>query len=99
MKTCGANSGRRNKGPGDMQIDWTISLGAIVNALVVAIGGVGMLFTMRAQLSMMNDRLTAPENEAKTQTQILIDVAKQEARQDGLERRFDDLVRRLDAKT
>jgi hypothetical protein len=69
-------------------IDWTISLGAIVNALVVTIGGVGMLFTMRAQLAMLNERLTALENEANTQTQILVDVAKQEARQDGLESRF-----------
>jgi hypothetical protein len=79
-----------------MQIDWTISIGAILQTCVIAVGGIGVVFTMRADLASVSKRLDALEKEAEAQTAILIQLAEQKVRQEGFEVRLNGLERRLD---
>jgi hypothetical protein len=80
-----------------MQIDWTISIGAILQTATIAIGGLGVVFTMRADLKAVSKRLDALEDEAKQQTNILVQLAEQKVRQEGFEVRLNDFSRRLDS--
>ena len=76
--------------------DWTISIGTIVNTLVIAAAAVAAVSTMRSQLETLSTRMNDLEAEAKTQTTILVTIAGQEARLDAQQTRMDDLMRRLD---
>lgn len=78
-----------------IDVDWTISLGAIINTLVIAAGGLMTLGALRFQLRSLDERLAYLEGEAKKQTEILTTLARQDARLDGLDTRFDDLISNL----
>lgn len=78
------------------QIDWTISIGAIVQTSAMVLGGIGVVFSMRADLHAVSKRLDALEREAEQQTAILVQLAEQKVRQEGLETRLNDLTRRFD---
>lgn len=78
-----------------IDIDYTISLGAILNTAVIAAGGLMTLGALRYQLKSLDTRLADLEGEAKTQTEILTTLARQDARLDGLDTRFNDLMTRL----
>ena len=53
------------------------------------------LGALRYQLKSLDTRLADLEGEAKTQTEILTTLARQDARLDGLDTRFNDLMTRL----
>lgn len=78
-----------------IDIDYTISLGAIINTAVIAAGGLMTLGALRFQLKSLDQRLADLEGEAKTQTEILTTLARQDARLDGLDTRFNDLITHL----
>jgi hypothetical protein len=78
-----------------IDIDYTISLGAIINTAVIAAGGLMTLGALRFQLKSLDERLADLEGEAKTQTEILTTLARQDARLDGLDTRFSDLITHL----
>ncbi|MGD9545057.1 MAG: hypothetical protein AB7F41_14535 [Methylocystis sp.] len=78
-----------------IDIDYTISLGAIVNTVVIAAGGLMTLGALRFQLKSLDARLADLEGEAKKQTDILTTLARQDARLDALDTRFNDLIARL----
>jgi hypothetical protein len=80
-----------------MQIDWTISIGAIIQTAAIVVGGVGVVFTIRAELKSVSKRVEGLEIEAKQQTAILVQLAEQKVRQEGFEVRLNDFGRRLDS--
>ncbi len=80
--------------------DPTISLGSIITAVAMLIGGIGFVWAMRgdikllaASLDFQSKRLEKVENSMNKVTEILVDVAAQGARLDGHDKLLDDLRR------
>ena len=78
------------------QVDWTISIGAVVQTATIAVGGIGVVAAMRADLAHITKRLDRLDDEAEKQTNILVQLAEQKVRQDEFGIRLSELTRRLD---
>lgn len=78
-----------------MTIDGTINLGHILTIIGMGIGGVGVYVGMRMDLRAIADKLAsqdrrvdAIERDLSKMTQVLVDVARQDARLDAHEQRL-----------
>lgn len=75
-----------------VQMDWSISFGALINALSVLAGGVGVVVSMRTQIGGILVRLSRVEVTQEKQTDILLRLAVQETRLNGIEARLSELA-------
>lgn len=82
-----------------MNFDWTINISHLVSFFGFVIGGLIVVFALRLEIRIMGLRLTAMEETVKAVqigqerlVSVMVDLAKQETRMDGFERRIDDLL-------
>lgn len=87
-------------------IDWTVSLGGMINILMVIVGGIGSVWTLRnfmeKSVAMLNLRATLTEAQLakidlklEEHMKVMIDIARQEVRMDGTDSRVKDIAERL----
>lgn len=73
--------------------DPTIQLGHIVELAIVAIGAIGVIFTMRAEVQSMKDDVADLRKDVDQITDVLTTLARQDERLKSLEHRAEALER------
>lgn len=79
-----------------MQIDWTLNVGHIIYGLGLLGGVAGIIYSVRADVSALKNDLGKIEVELKAMTGVLVQIAKQEVRQDSFEHRLDRLEQEIE---
>lgn len=79
-----------------MAFDPTISLGSLLTAVSVALGAIAFIWTMKSDIKGLDGRVGRIEETIAKVTETLVQLARQEARQDGLESRIGRAERQID---
>ena len=74
-----------------MTFDGSINLGYVLTIIVIVVGGLGTIFTLRSDVKAMAQRMTGIESEMKKLTDILIMLAAQTQRMNDMDRRITEL--------
>lgn len=74
-----------------MTVDWTISLGAILQIVSVLGGGLLVLAAIRIDVRNLKSDVTDMKNELKKVGDVLVAMARQDERLKSLERQVHDL--------
>jgi len=78
-----------------MQIDWTISVGSIIQVLAIAGGGMLVLVSMRNTVSVLQRDVASIQVEIKKMGDILTKMAVAETRLDDTDMRLTNVERDL----
>lgn len=78
-----------------MQIDWTISVGSIIQVLAIAGGGMLVLISMRNTVSVLQRDVASIQVEIKKMGDILTKMAVAETRLDNTDTRLTNVERDL----
>lgn len=81
-----------------MMFDPTINVGVIVQLLAFALLAYGGFYAMRNQVSTLGLRMKGVEDEVKKVADVLVQLARQDERLNGVDRRLDamdSIARRL----
>jgi hypothetical protein len=69
----------------------TIDLGHIVEAFVIAIGGLGVIYTLRNDVKTLKDDMSSVKTELEKITDVLVELGRQDERINAIDKRIDDL--------
>lgn len=79
-----------------MTFDWTISLGSLITAAAFVFGGIAFIWTMRTDIKILDGRIGRIEDTMNHVTETMVQLARQEERQNSLEERMGRTERRMD---
>lgn len=75
---------------------WNVSLGNLLTMLVMIIGGVGFVYTIRGRVDMLSKRMLAVEENMKQLVQVLIEQGRHEERMIAMQTQINQQGKRLD---
>jgi len=74
-------------------VDMTISIGNLLTIAAFLVGGIGFVYTIRADVRSQGDRISSVEDEIKEIKTVVVAQARNEERLNAMDRRIDDLRR------
>lgn len=77
-----------------IQFDSTVNLGQLVTFLGFVIGGLGVVFTLRAEVRGLTSHITDVEAELKKMSDVLVTLGRQDEQIKAVHHRLDNLERR-----
>lgn len=88
-----------------MNLDGTITVGDLITAASIAVGGIGVAYTMVFKLAALEDgqkktdgRIDGLETELKKQTEILVQLAEQRGRIASVEAQYRERMIAIDKR-
>lgn len=76
--------------------DWSVGLGNVITIVVLGIGGIGFLYTIKTQVINLSGRLQDLEHELHRLTDILVAQGRQDERMTAMDARLVAQGKRLD---
>jgi ABC-type bacteriocin/lantibiotic exporter with double-glycine peptidase domain len=79
-----------------LMIDQTVTVGNILEMIIISGGGIGVFFTLRNTVTNINSKVDGMQIEIKKLGEILVNMARQDEKLMSLERRVTSHDRKLD---
>jgi hypothetical protein len=71
--------------------DPTVNLGTVLSFFGFVIGGLGVVFTLRTQVTALADRMGSVEAELKKMSDVLVELGRQDERMSSMDRRLSNI--------